>query len=114
MMNSLKLFLAQKVLCNKMARYADIKSLGEVLKEYVDGLQKKTKYDETRITANWAKIVGPIIAKRTANVYVKADKLFLTIDSAPLKQEMQAMESNILESVNTFAGRELVTKIIFK
>ena len=54
--------------------------------EYVFGKpHMKQGFEESYVTAHWAKIMGHPISSRTQKVYVRDRTLFLQIESAPLR-----------------------------
>ena len=74
----------------KVTRASTRKNESTSLKEAIDSLLRvyklKAKFDETFVEANWESIMGKPIAARTQKVYVSNQKLFLQLDSAPLKK----------------------------
>ncbi|MFK7899674.1 MAG: DUF721 domain-containing protein [Cyclobacteriaceae bacterium] len=87
------------------------------LKEGIDALLKayrlQSKFDGTKIKADWEKIVGKVIADRTKDVFIKEKKLFIKVSSSPLKRELMASKSNVLQIVRDYIGNdELVLDIV--
>lgn len=87
------------------------------MKEAIDSLLKvyqlQHKFQETSISANWELIVGKPIAARTSEVYVKKNKLFLKLTSAPLKKELLITQKKLIEIINQFAQQDLISEIVF-
>ena len=69
------------------------------------------KYDGVSVVNSWEQIVGTVIARKTKKVFISKGVLYLTVDSAPLKNELQYHKLVIIEKVNTFAGRDLIKDI---
>ena len=86
----------------------DEKSLKELLKSTFSSYQLGDKYDAVSVVDSWEQIVGKVIARKTQKVFISKGIIYLTVDSAPLKNELQYHKMVIIEKVNTFAGRELV------
>ena len=86
------------------------------LKQALQALMKAYRIDgkinERKVIDNWEKIIGKTIARHTRNIYVKDGKLFLTIDSAPLKHEISYSKNKIIEMVNSEVGVNLISEVI--
>ena len=72
------------------------------------------KLDEISLLKSWEKVVGKMIARHTSDLYFKDGKLFISLDSAPLRQELSYAKSKLIEKLNEEAGKTMVTEIILK
>lgn len=101
----------------KGPRAATRKNDSQPLKDAIDALLRvyklQNQFDETSIEANWAKIMGKPIAARTTKVYAKNQKLYLQIDSAPLKKELVMAKQKMIELINKHAGKTVIQEVIF-
>lgn len=101
----------------KGPRAATRKNESQPLKEAIDALLRvyklQNQFDETSIEANWAEIMGKPIAARTSKVYAKNQKLYLQIDSAPLKKELVTAKQKMIELINKHAGKTVIQEVIF-
>lgn len=95
------------------SRKNESQSLKDAIESLLKVYQLQHKFQETSIPANWEEIVGKPIAARTSQVYVKGKKLFLKINSAPLKKELLITQKKLIEIVNQFAQQELISEIVF-
>lgn len=60
---------------------------------------------------DWEKIMGHTIHKYTKNLNLYNKKLIIQTDIAPLKNELMLNRKSIIEKVNTFYGKEIVTEV---
>lgn len=101
----------------KGPRAATRKNESQPLKEAIDALLRvyklQNQFDETSIAANWEEIMGKPIAARTSKVYAKNQKLYLQIDSAPLKKDLVMAKQKMIELINKHAGRTVIQEVIF-
>ena len=72
------------------------------------------KMDEMSLLKSWEKVVGKMIARHTTDLYYKNGQLFITLDSAPLRQELSYAKTTVMEKRNEEAGHTMVTEIILK
>ena len=94
-------------------RKSDSSSLKEAIESLLRVYKLQAKYDETYITAHWEEIMGKPISARTQQVYVSNQKLFLKLDSAPLKKELMMAKQPLIELINKAAHQELIKEVVF-
>jgi len=95
-------------------RRSNVQSLGEVIREYVQGTSIEQKLKEVDVVQSWEELLGKTIAHYTRNVSLKNKTLFVEISSSVVKNELFMMREEIRRKLNEKAGEELVSKIIFK
>ncbi|MGP8217777.1 MAG: DUF721 domain-containing protein [Bacteroidia bacterium] len=88
--------------------------LGEAIKDMLKLYRLDDKMDEHKLVRSWEKAVGPLIARHTTEIYVSSGKLFVTIDSAPLRQELSYEVSKIIKDLNGIVGAQVVNEIILR
>lgn len=90
----------------------DIK-LGDALVELLDTYQLTAKVDEVKLVDGWGKVLGKMIDNHTQKIWVQHSKLFVKLDSAALKNELSYSKSKIIDSMNEYVGKQLITELIF-
>ncbi len=95
-------------------RKADEQPLKEVLREMIDSYRLRGKLNQSRIRSTWEEMMGPVIAKYTTEIRVRNQKLFLTITSAPLKQELSYGKEKIVKILNEHLGEEFIKEVIIR
>ncbi len=87
--------------------------LKEILHDFLKTNHVEKKYQQASIVKNWEQIVGTPIAGHTTEIFVRVDKLYVKISSAPLKQDLLMRKEKILKIVHDFAGGQILKDIIF-
>ena len=72
------------------------------------------KLSETKIRKVWAEKMGTTINQYTKEVNLRKGKLFITITSASLKQELSYEREKIKEMMNAQLGSEAVVDVIVR
>jgi predicted nucleic acid-binding Zn ribbon protein len=98
----------------KKPRNTNEQSIKDVISELFDSNHMGGKLKEINLVNNWEKIVGKLIAKNTQKIYIHQGKLFLHIESAPLRTELTYSKSKIIDLVNKEAGEELIDDVIIR
>ena len=57
--------------------------------------------------------MGPTVANRTTKIYFRDKKLFVYLNSAPLREELFNGRDKIIKLLNEEAGTEIIEEIIF-
>ncbi len=96
-----------------MKKHNDQK-LDDILKDMVSSYRLKPKLHQTKIRTIWAELMGPGIDKYTKHLSLRKNKLFITIDSAPLKQELHFGKDKIKDLVNEQLGEEYVEEVVIR
>jgi predicted nucleic acid-binding Zn ribbon protein len=86
--------------------------LKDALEELLDSYHLKERVNEKRLIENWEKIFGKTISKYTKKISVRSAKLFLTIDSASLRQELTFNKVKMIERINESIAPGFVQEII--
>ena len=94
-------------------RKAETSSLKEAIDELLNAYKLRGKFNETHIVASWSRIMGPAIANRTSKIFIKNKKLYVQLNSAPLKSELSMSRSKIVEILNKDLKEELLDEVIF-
>jgi len=95
-------------------RKSDISMVSDAMGEMLKNYQLEDKYNESRLIADWEKIMGPMIANRTTRLYIKDQKLFVTVNSAPLRHELTLSRDKILKRLEEETGKKIVTEIVIR
>lgn len=91
----------------------DEKKLKDLVKSLFKSYKLGDKFDEVGVVNSWEQIVGGMIAQKTEKLYIRDKVLYLTLKSAPLKNELRYHKLVLIEKVNNFAGREMIKDINF-
>lgn len=94
-------------------RRADISPLKDAIDEMLKAYKINGKVNETKLIESWEKIMGKPIAARTTDLKFKYKKLYVTLNSAPLRQELAMSKSKMIELLNKEFDEKVVEDIIF-
>ena len=89
-------------------------SLKDVLREMVDTMKWKEKLNETSIRQIWSEKMGTTINQYTREMNLRKGKLFITITSASLKNELSYDREKIREMMNRELGGDFVMDVIIR
>ncbi|HEY3385408.1 MAG TPA: DUF721 domain-containing protein [Saprospiraceae bacterium] len=87
------------------------RSLKDWLQVFVQSPQIRGKLYQTRIEKMWKELMGPLISGYTRRIKLDEQVLFIYVDSAPLKSELNIMRENIRTLVNEKLGEEFIKEV---
>jgi predicted nucleic acid-binding Zn ribbon protein len=80
----------------------------ELLKAY----RLEDKFKEKSLIHAWPEIVGRTISERTESVFIKEKKLFVKLNSGPVKKELMLHKSKVLGLIEDRFGKGVVEDLI--
>ena len=93
---------------------ANEQSLKNAIGDFLKVSRLSGKLAEQKIIDGWEKHMGKTIAKHTKQISISNKKLFLHLDSAPLKQELFYSREKLIKMLNEEAGEEVIQEIVFR
>ncbi|MFZ1658284.1 MAG: DUF721 domain-containing protein, partial [Flavobacteriales bacterium] len=64
------------------------------------------------VASLWDELAGGMVAKHTVAVKLRRGKLYIKVDSAPLRHELTFMREALKSSVNARMGRNVVQEVL--
>ena len=86
----------------------------DAIGEFLKVSRLSGKLAEQKIIDGWERLMGKMIAKHTKQISIYDKKLFLHLDSAPLKQELFYSREKLVKMLNDEAGEEVIKEIVFR
>ena len=87
------------------------------LKDAIDDMMElyklRSKFNETYVISYWEQIMGTVISSRTTQIYIKECKLFIQLDSSPLRNELLLAKTKIVSMINREVGQDIIEDVIF-
>jgi predicted nucleic acid-binding Zn ribbon protein len=88
--------------------------LKDVIQQLLDSYHLREKVNEIRLVENWEKLFGKTISKYTKKMFVNNKKLYLIIDSAPLRQELMYSRDKMVERINEAIEKDFVREVVIR
>lgn len=78
----------------------------------VEAYRLRSKLNQTKIRTLWSTLMGPSINRYTKELHIRKDKLYITLESSPLKQELLLGKDKIRNVINDELGGEYIKEVI--
>ena len=93
-------------------RKSNTSTVGEAIKDLLNVYRLQSKFDEARLIESWEQLMGKSIAARTTRLFIKDKKLFVQVNSAPLKNELNLSKSKIIEIFEEEIGKDIIQQVV--
>lgn len=95
-------------------RRRNSQTIQEILEESLKSMNIDGKIYETRLMNAFPEIVGSGIAAHTKNIYISRGTLYVQMDSAVIRNELQMMRQSLINHLNRQVGHDTIKDIIFR
>lgn len=95
------------------SRHSDTMSLKDAIDELLNIYKLRGKYNETHLISSWEKVMGKSIASRTTSIFIKEKKMYVKLNSAPLKNELSLSKSKVLDLFFQELGEAVIEDVVF-
>ncbi|MCS7004535.1 MAG: DUF721 domain-containing protein [Cytophagales bacterium] len=86
--------------------------ISQVFEEFLKEINCQKTFQQKRLKAEWAQIVGHGIAQKTTELYFRGNRLYIKIASAPLRNELNMSKSELLKAIYSHFQEIIVDEII--
>lgn len=99
---------------NKRMRKSNEQPLGALLREMVETYRLKSRLDQTKIQLIWQEVMGSAIARYTTELTLRKGKLYVSISSATLRQELSYGREKIRRNLNEMMEEEVIGEVVIR
>ncbi|MGV6861791.1 MAG: DUF721 domain-containing protein [Putridiphycobacter sp.] len=92
----------------------EAKSMKDAINSFMKASGLEEEYKIKTILGKWEQLVGKPIALRTEELYIQNRTLFITLNSAVMRDELKHQTSKIIEIINKEAGFVIVERVFLK
>ncbi|HNR15658.1 MAG TPA: DUF721 domain-containing protein [Chitinophagaceae bacterium] len=89
-------------------------SISEAMQQFLNGSRIKGGIQALQIEDVWEEIMGKTIARYTDKLQIIGDKLIITTNVAPLKNELIYQKEKIKQRVNEALKQKVINEVIIQ
>lgn len=94
-------------------RQKDSENIGNVIERLLKAYQLDGKMKELNILSSWEEMMGRAVALRTTHLAIKNKILYVSMDSAVMRDELSQGKQVIIERINQKAGKDYIVDVWF-
>lgn len=88
-------------------------AIKDIIEKFIKSYGLEGKMKEMDVVSAWPELMGPAVAHRTKDIYIKNQVLYISIDSAVMREELLNGKQIIIERINKFAEKEIIKNVWF-
>lgn len=94
------------------SRKKEVAPLESAFKDLLKAYRLEGKFREKSLVHDWPDLVGKTIADRTTSVFIKDKKLFVKLNSGPVKKELLMNKSKLLMMIGEKYGAGVIDDLV--
>ncbi|MFM2135256.1 MAG: hypothetical protein RL021_656 [Bacteroidota bacterium] len=95
-------------------RKATDQKFGQAFNDWLKQSKLEGGFNSTKALEAWPIVMGPMVARHTTSIRIAEGVLYVSLDSAPLRQELFQSREQILKSMNEAAGSDVLKEVVFR
>lgn len=92
----------------------EIRKIDSLLQQFVKANNLERGLAEYRLMKSWKELLGVSISKRTKSMYIRNRKLFVTLHSSVVRNELTMIKQSLIPKLNEAAGMKVIDDIVLK
>ena len=88
--------------------------LKTAIKAMLDYYKLQGRYQQTKLKQIWPALMGPSIAQYTTDIKIYRNVFYVTLSSAPLRQELSMGKEKIKNLLNEELGEDYLKEIVIR
>ncbi len=92
----------------------NMSSMSDALGEFIEKNKLQKGIDKVDARTAWSNLMGNGVNNYTTSVELQNDTLFVSLSSAPLREELSYGKSKIISMLNEELGKDLIKKIVLR
>ena len=97
-----------------MARKSNGAPLKDVLHQFIEQYRLRGKLTEVSVFDTWKKVMGNTIGTRTEKIAFQKGVLYVKVNSAPLRSELNMQKQKVLDLMNEAMGADSIKDVVIK
>lgn len=92
----------------------EIRKIDSLLDQFVKSNKLEKGLAEYRLMKSWKDLLGITIARKTKSMHIRNRKLFVTLHSSVVRNELGMIKDTLIGRLNEAAGMSVIDDIILK
>jgi predicted nucleic acid-binding Zn ribbon protein len=92
----------------------DVKKIDSLLQQYVKAQGLEKGLAEYRLMRSWNELLGVTIAKKTKSLRIQNRKLFVTVHSSVVRNELSLIKDSLIPKLNEAAGMDVIDDVVLR
>ena len=92
----------------------DVKKIDSLLHQFVKAHGLERGLAEYRLMKSWKDLLGITVAKKTKSLRIQNRKLYVTLHSSVVRNELSMMKESLIPKLNEAAGMDVIDDVVLR
>lgn len=92
----------------------EIKRIDSLLQQFVKSNKLEKGLAEYRLKQSWNELLGIMVEKKTKSLQIRNRKLFVTLYSSVVRNELEMIKDTLISRLNEAAGMDVIDDIVLR
>ena len=92
----------------------ETRKLDTLLQQFVKANNLERGLAEYRLMKSWKELLGITVARRTRSLHIRNRKLYVTLHSSVVRNELSMIKESLIPRLNEAAGMKVIDDIVLK
>ena len=92
----------------------EVKKIDSLLKQFVKAQGLEKGLAEYRLMKSWKDLLGITVAKKTKSLRIQNRKLFVTLHSSVVRNELSMIKDSLIPKLNEAAGMDVIDDVVLR
>ncbi len=92
----------------------DVRKIDSLLQQFVKSNRLEKGLAEYRLMKSWKDLLGITVAKKTKSLKIQNRKLFVTLHSSVVRNELSMIKESLIPKLNEAAGMDVIDDVVLR
>ena len=92
----------------------EVKKIDSLLQQFVKSNRLEKGLAEYRLMKSWKDLLGITVAKKTKSLHIQNRKLFVTLHSSVVRNELSLIKESLIPKLNEAAGMDVIDDVVLR
>jgi predicted nucleic acid-binding Zn ribbon protein len=92
----------------------DVRKIDSLLHQFVKAHGLERGLAEYRLMKSWKDLLGITVAKKTKSLRIQNRKLYVTLHSSVVRNELSMMKDSLIPKLNEAAGMDVIDDVVLR
>jgi predicted nucleic acid-binding Zn ribbon protein len=92
----------------------EVKKIDSLLQQFVKANRLEKGLAEYRLMKSWKDLLGITVAKKTKSLKIQNRKLFVTLHSSVVANELSLIKESLIPKLNEAAGMDVIDDVVLR
>ena len=92
----------------------EVRKIDSLLQQFVKSNRLEKGLAEYRLMKSWKDLLGITVAKKTKSLKIQNRKLYVTLNSSVVRNELSMIKTSLIPRLNEAAGMDVIDDVVLR